>query len=207
MSKSMSRMTPAGSNTFCPKMRVLHGRHLRLARVEQRDPEQRVIREAIESGSQVLLSARLSFIENEDREHAKLFQTTLRFPRQVVQTNAAFPCPLIASPEPAQAHPIPLRTGDSPPVLRPIDRGISCSVRLPDLLVLTLVVLQALLGLGAAIWRSTRRPRRGIDLTDLTGLSRSGFTRAHTAHRAGTLTRAGGFRTHERLSSRSFPRR
>jgi hypothetical protein len=47
-------------------------------------------------------------------------------------------------------------------------------------------VLQALAGLGAALWRSTRRPRRGVDLTDLTGLSRSDFTQAHKAQRRNT---------------------
>jgi hypothetical protein len=42
-------------------------------------------------------------------------------------------------------------------------------VRLADLLVLVLVVVQALGGLGAALWRSARRPQRGVDRTDSTG--------------------------------------
>ena len=52
--------------------RLLHGRHFLLARVEQRDPEQRVVGEPVECGSQVLLSPGLSFVENEDREHPQV---------------------------------------------------------------------------------------------------------------------------------------
>jgi hypothetical protein len=49
-------------------------------------------------------------------------------------------------------------------------------MRVSEAILLGLVVVQAIGGLGAACWRSTRRQRRQrgyIDLTDLTSISRS----------------------------------
>jgi hypothetical protein len=52
--------------------------------------------------------------------------------------------------------------------------GNELVVRLSDVAILALIVVQTVAGLAAAVWRSTTRTRHEAhDLTDLTALSRS----------------------------------